>query len=520
MSTIDTSTWNPDANLNTEIEGIPLNSDASIAQTWQALRVLMAAVKGDGDAIKAMIDVMKGATASADGASGLVPQPLAGDQDKYLKGDGTWGMLGSSDIPNIDASKIASGTIDLARLPAGALERLVTVADQTARYALTAADVQLGDTVKQLDTGVMYIVVDASKLGQAAGYVEYTAGSAASVPWSGVTSKPFTFTPSSHTHGNITNAGAIGSASGLPIVTGANGVLQAGSFGTTAGTFCEGNDARLSNARTPTSHTHGSITNDGKLATASRAVVTNGSGAIDVSSVTLTELGCLSGVTSAVQTQLDAKATDSEVVHLAGADIVTGTKTFSSEIITTGFNAIRFKNGEYGTFFRTDGQNLYLMVTAANDPDGLWTSQRPLRVDLATGVCNINGSAASISTSSDERLKTGVKSIPDDVLDAWSDVRWRQFQYREDAERGDASIRTGVVAQQVLDSFAMHGLDASTFALVCRDEAEGETQGFWRVSYIDALAIEAACQRRRADRLEKRMANLEARLTAMEAAHV
>jgi len=52
-------------------------------------------------------------------------------------------------------------------------------------------------------------------------------------------------TPTSHTHGNITNAGAIGSTSGVPIITGASGVLQAGSFGTTAGTFCQGNDARL-----------------------------------------------------------------------------------------------------------------------------------------------------------------------------------------------------------------------------------------------------------------------------------
>jgi hypothetical protein len=52
-------------------------------------------------------------------------------------------------------------------------------------------------------------------------------------------------TPTSHTHGNITNAGAIGSTSGVPIITGASGVLQAGSFGTTAGTFAAGNDARL-----------------------------------------------------------------------------------------------------------------------------------------------------------------------------------------------------------------------------------------------------------------------------------
>jgi len=133
MSTIDTSTWSPDSRLNTDIGGIPLNADASIQQTWQAIQMLMAALKGDTAAIeltinqpdgttivatnqtlsivdnghahtianvaglqatldgKASNDVMQGATASADGASGLVPKPEAGNQDKFLKGDGTWG---------------------------------------------------------------------------------------------------------------------------------------------------------------------------------------------------------------------------------------------------------------------------------------------------------------------------------------------------------------------------------------------------------------------------------------------
>ena len=62
--------------------------------------------------------------------------------------------------------------------------------------------------------------------------------------------------PNAHTHGNITNAGAIGTTASLPIITGTSGVLQAGSFGTTAGTFCQGNDSRLSDARTPAAHTH------------------------------------------------------------------------------------------------------------------------------------------------------------------------------------------------------------------------------------------------------------------------
>jgi len=63
-------------------------------------------------------------------------------------------------------------------------------------------------------------------------------------------------TPTSHAHGNITNGGAIGSTSGLPVLTGASGVLTTGAFGTTSGSFCQGNDARLSDARTPTAHTH------------------------------------------------------------------------------------------------------------------------------------------------------------------------------------------------------------------------------------------------------------------------
>ena len=120
------------------------------------------------------------------------------------------GTLDAARIPGLDASKITSGTISIDRLPAAALERLVNVKDKTARFALTTASVQLGDTVKQLDTGMMYMVVDTSKLSSDAGYVEYTAGSAASVPWSGVSGKPSTFPPSGHTHtiSQITDLGS------------------------------------------------------------------------------------------------------------------------------------------------------------------------------------------------------------------------------------------------------------------------------------------------------------------------
>lgn len=104
-----------------------------------------------------------------------------------------------STITSLNASKLF-GTIDIARLPHGALERCVIVADDTARFALTTAKIQLGDTVKVNKTQKMYFVIDESKLSSEAGYTVYTAGSATSVPWSGITGKPTTFTPSSHTH--------------------------------------------------------------------------------------------------------------------------------------------------------------------------------------------------------------------------------------------------------------------------------------------------------------------------------
>lgn len=84
---------------------------------------------------------------------------------------------------------LTNGLIDLKYLPQGALERLVVVANATARLKLTTANVQLGDTVKETDTGLMYVVVDESKLNSEDGYQVYVAGRAAAVDWTGVENK-------------------------------------------------------------------------------------------------------------------------------------------------------------------------------------------------------------------------------------------------------------------------------------------------------------------------------------------
>lgn len=108
----------------------------------------------------------------------------------------------------------------------------------------------------------------------------------------------------SHSHGNITSAGAIGSTANLPLITTTSGVVTTGSFGTAANTFCVGNDSRLSNARTPvgTSLTSGQIYVGSNLNTAA-AVALSGD-------ATLSNSGALTIANNAITT---AKISDSNV---------------------------------------------------------------------------------------------------------------------------------------------------------------------------------------------------------------
>ena len=132
------------------------------------------------------------------------------------------------------------------------------------------------------------------KVGTASGKIITTTTGGAiqasdSITKSMISDFPSTMTPASHTHGDISNDGKIGSTGNLPLITTTGGKISTGSFGNSANTFCEGNDSRLSNARTPTSHTHGSITNDGKIGTSSGKIITTGTGGVLQASNSITK---------------------------------------------------------------------------------------------------------------------------------------------------------------------------------------------------------------------------------------
>ena len=181
------------------------------------------------------------------------------------KSDGTVVAIGRN------ADELNTGTVAAARLPAAT-----------------------GSTLGAIIVG--------TGLGVASGTVSVSYGSTSSTACVGNDARlSDARTPLSHTHGNITNAGAIGSTANLPIITTTSGVLTAGSFGTTASTFCQGNDSRLSDARTPLSHTHGNITNAGAIGTTSGQIVVTTTSGVLTTAATIAA-GSVSGLATSATT--------------------------------------------------------------------------------------------------------------------------------------------------------------------------------------------------------------------------
>lgn len=78
--------------------------------------------------------------------------------------------------------------------------------------------------------------------------------------------------------------------------------------------------------------------------------------------------------------------------------------------------------------------------------------------------------------TSDRNAKTEIGSIPDVVLDAWAEVNYSRFKFKDAYEqKGDlARWHVGVIAQEIEDAFHRHGLNAFEFGLLCYNEWEDQ----------------------------------------------
>ena len=181
----------------------------------------------------------------------------------------------------------------------------------------------------------------------------------------------------------------------------------------------------------------------------------------------------------------------------------------------------------------------------------------------STGTISLGSSArrwsqlfadTAVINTSDVRTKTSLSPASDVLLDAWGAVPIHTFQFTDAVEKKGtdfARLHVGVVAQDVQTAFAKQSLDAAQYGLFCHDEWEDEyedvevvdqeeeldTEGnvvkqrvthiekrlitpagdHYGIRYEEALCLEAAYQRRRAQRLEESVSALETRIAALEA---
>ena len=162
----------------------------------------------------------------------------------------------------------------------------------------------------------------------------------------------------------------------------------------------------------------------------------------------------------------------------------------------------------------------------------------------------------AFTITSDERAKTKPIVITDKMLDAWSEVEWCQYKLldRVESKGEEARWHHGVVAQRAVEAFERHGLDSHDYGFMCYDEWEAsdevlvhheetpdtydvegnlleegkpaysevvtparEAGSRYSIRYEEALALEAALQRR--NYKEQKLINEELfrRIEALEA---
>ena len=106
-----------------------------------------------------------------------------------------------------------------------------------------------------------------------------------------------------------------------------------------------------------------------EVLTANKAVVTGASGFIEASAVTSTELGYLTGVTSAIQTQIDSKAPSAGSVTLSGVETLTN-KTLTAPVINSPTGLVKADVGLSNVDNTSDATKNSATVTLTNKTIG------------------------------------------------------------------------------------------------------------------------------------------------------
>jgi hypothetical protein len=133
--------------------------------------------------------------------------------------------------------------------------------------------------------------------------------------------------------GTTVAAGALIVGTGLGVASGTVSVT----YGTTSTTACRGDDARLSDPRTPASHVHGNLTNAGAIGSSSGQIVVTTTGGVlttaaSIASTAVTGLGTLATQSGTFSGTSSGTNTGDQTITLTGDITGSGTGSFTTSI--------------------------------------------------------------------------------------------------------------------------------------------------------------------------------------------
>lgn len=284
------------------------DKSATVSNVSYASKKIQKTINGSTTDVVSATTLMGDMDAFGTGAKGLVPAPAAGDANKYLRGDGTWANVAE----DTDTTYTFTGgqTNKFTVTPSNAAAQDVTINPEATITANatndTGTDVTLAGTngtnaVTYKATHKVYHNTAPGSKGPSADDT-LAFGGTFTVPEVSVNktghvddADEHTFTLPSETELSLGTAAGSGNAITSIAV---NDHEITPTFGKT---FVEEGDSRLSDARTPLSHTHGNLTNDGKVGSDSdMAIVTGTGGIVKAANLTTADVTATGNATSFV----------------------------------------------------------------------------------------------------------------------------------------------------------------------------------------------------------------------------
>lgn len=265
---------------------------------------------------------------------------------------------------------------------------------------------------------------------------------------------------------------------------------------------------------------------------ASVAVVDTNGNLLYSPTVSVDELDYLDGVTSKIQTQLDAKigqsfgtgnpeqlcvamvgtdgrinyATNIGLIEVGSLDGVTSSiqTQLNGKITAPSHFTITQYNSNQGVVLGTSEPNL-VFGTGSNDEVYIsgGGSVRPLSATQDLGNNNSTQRWQTLylknnpNVSSDSRLKTDLKEIPDELLDVWFQyVKPTTYELISNQGKQANRIEVGLIAQDVIAAFEAAGLDWHEWNVVCvKDDFDNQDDALGKTDEIDYYSLNyTACQ--------------------------